>query len=76
MGKWYRALVVFMTVSAVFCMTAVVYAGFELWYLAENRQTLVDGDRIEWSNGLYEGTGFLKGGVLDEMTIRRVRLTP
>ena len=76
MRKWYRAMVVFLTVSAVFCISSVAYVGFQLWYWGENQRTFADGDRIEWNNGLYEGTGILSDGVIAEMTIRRVRPTP
>ena len=73
MRFWYRALVTFMAVMSVFCISVIAYVGFELWTMGERQQTIVAGDRLHWSNGFYEATGRLNDGVLEELIIKRLR---
>jgi len=73
MRFWYRALVTFMAVMSVFCISVIAYVGFELWTMGERQQTIVAGDRLHWSNGFYEATGRLNDGVLEERIIKRLR---
>lgn len=73
MRFWYRALVTFMAVMSVFCISVLAFVGFELWAAGERQQTVLDGDRIYWNNGFYEANGILSDGVLEEIVVRRLR---
>ena len=72
MGKWYRALVAFMAVSAVVCTTALIYAGCTLWKIGSAQVARCENFAVHWSLGSYEATGYLDDGLLKEMTIRRI----
>lgn len=73
MRFWYRTMVTLIAVTSVFCLSVIAYVGFELWAAGERQQTVLSGDRIEWSNGFYEATGYLSDGVLEEMVVRRLK---
>ena len=71
MKFWYRTMVAVIAAAAVFCTTAVVWAGCGLWKAAQEQELLCDGERFQWHCGRYEAEGWLENGVLEEMTIER-----
>ena len=75
MATWYRVLVAFMAVAMAFCTAGMVYAGCELWQAGQAQTVRWREDGFQWNNGLYDVSGRLDGGVLDELIVRRVRLT-
>lgn len=75
MAKWYRALVAFMAVAMAVCTAGMVYAGCELWQAGKTQEIRWKDDSFQWSNGMYNVSGRLDGGVLDELIVRRVRLS-
>ena len=73
MRFWYRTMVTVIAVVAVFCISVIAYVGFELWDAGERQQTVLTGDRIQWTNGFYEATGRLSDGLLEELVVRRLK---
>ena len=75
MAKWYRALVTFMAVAMAICTAGMVYVGCELWQAGQTQAIDWTDDGFQWSKGLYDVSGRLEDGVLDELIVRRIRLT-
>lgn len=75
MARWYRALVVFMATAMTLCTAGMAYAGFELWQSGRHPGLVWTDDDFCWSNGQYDVSGQMSDGVLQELTVRRARLS-
>lgn len=72
MRGWYRALVVFLAVSAALCTAGMAYACATL-LRAESAWTGARvGDAFQWTNGQYDVSGTIEDGALLEMRVRKV----